>query len=93
MTTRRPALRLELRRDSTLLAWRALARDGADLPESRRAARAAIYQISIGQTFDVEISSDTPGDLHLDVRLGGNLPTHPVFATLPIRVVVETGGR
>lgn len=93
MTTRRPALRLELRRDSGLFAWRELARDGADFPESRRAARAAVYQISIGQTFDVEIMSDTPGDLHLDVRLGGNLPMHPVFATLPIRIVGETSGR
>jgi FtsP/CotA-like multicopper oxidase with cupredoxin domain len=93
MTTRRPALRLELRGDSTLLPWRELARDGADFPESRRAARAAVYQISIGQTFDVEIMSNTSGDLHLDVRLGGNLPMHPVFATLPIRVVRETGGR
>ena len=87
MTTRRPALRLELRRDTTLLAWRELAKDGNDFSEARRAPRRAMHQISIGETFDVEITPDTPGNLRLEVRLGSALPEHPVFATLPLKVV------
>jgi FtsP/CotA-like multicopper oxidase with cupredoxin domain len=86
MTTRRPALRVELRRDSTLLAWRELAKDGASLPEPRRRARPAVHQISVGETFDVEVTPDAPGDLRLDVVLGGVATAHPVLGTLPIRV-------
>ena len=89
MTTRRPALRLELRRDTTLLAWRELAKDGADLPAARRVGRPAVHQISIGETYDVEITPELVGDEQLEVILGGKISTHPVLATLPIRVVRE----
>jgi hypothetical protein len=89
-TTRRPALRLELRRggeDTTLLAWRELAKDGADLPAARRGARTAVRQISIGETVDVEFTPEAAGDLALAVVLGGRLTGRPVLGTLPIRAV------
>jgi FtsP/CotA-like multicopper oxidase with cupredoxin domain len=87
MTTRRPALKLDLRRDSALVAWTPLAKDGADLPEPRRIQRAVSAPISIGETLDFTITPETPGDLHLDVVLGGGTAFHPVLASLPIRVV------
>jgi FtsP/CotA-like multicopper oxidase with cupredoxin domain len=89
MTTRRPALRLDLRRDTALVAWTPLAKDGAELPEVRRITRAVTSQISIGETLDFAITPDTPGELRLDVVLGGNTPFHPVLASLPIRVVSD----
>ena len=93
MTTRRPSILVELRRDTTLLTWRELARDGADLPDSRRVPQAARRVISIGQTMDMEIAPDQPGDLRLEIRVGGKFPTHPLLAVLPLRVVREENSR
>ena len=87
MTTRRPALRLELRRDTTLLTWRELAKDAVEVTEARRATRQAVRQISVGETFDFEIVPESEGDLRLDVRLGGKVTEHPLFASLPIHVL------
>jgi FtsP/CotA-like multicopper oxidase with cupredoxin domain len=94
MTTRRPALRLELRRDTTLLAWQPIAKDGADLPSGRRVERPSSQPISIGETLDVVFTPRAPGDVRLDVVLGGvALTVHPVLASLPIRVVADPGLR
>jgi manganese oxidase len=87
MTVRRPALRVELRRDTTLLAWRTVAKDGADLPAARQVVVPARRTIAIGQTFDVELTPATPGELWLEVRIGGRFSDHPILAVLP--VVVE----
>ena len=93
MTTRRPALRLDLRRDTALVAWIPLAKDGATLPDARRIPRAVSSQISIGETLDFAITPDAPGTFHLDVVLGGNILVHPMLASLPIRVVGEAKRR
>lgn len=87
MTTRRPAIRVELRRDSTLLAWRNVAKDGADLPSSRQVAGVARHDISIGETFDIEVTPDAVGDMRLDMRIGGRFINGPILGVLPIRVV------
>jgi FtsP/CotA-like multicopper oxidase with cupredoxin domain len=91
ITTRRPALRLELRHDTTLVAWQPVAKDGADLPSVRRVVRAASQPISIGETLDLVFTPDVPGDLRLDVVLAGVATlVHPVMASLPIRVVGDS---
>jgi FtsP/CotA-like multicopper oxidase with cupredoxin domain len=89
MTLRRPTLRIELLRDTTLLRWRPLAKDGADLPTDRRVVGPALHArgISIGETYDVEVTPDRPGELQLAVSIGGRLPVHPRMATLPVHVV------
>jgi FtsP/CotA-like multicopper oxidase with cupredoxin domain len=89
MTLRRPTLRLELLRDTTLLRWRPLAKDGADLPAAGRVLGPAIHArgISIGETYDVALTPDRPGDLRLVVSVGGPTPVHPLLGTLPVRVV------
>jgi hypothetical protein len=82
MTTRRPRARAELRRDSTLVTWRPLAKDGADLPMAFRGAIPARTPISIGETMDFEFLPTVGGDWRLEVRgLDGAL-----LGTLPIRV-------
>lgn len=41
-----------LRRDSTLVRWRPLARDGADLPAALTAPRPAQFRLQVGETAD-----------------------------------------
>ena len=83
MTTRRPRIRAELWHDSTLVMWRPLAKDGADLPARFQAATPARAPISIGETGDFEFLPSAGGDWHLIVR--ARIGT--VLNTLPIRVV------
>ena len=68
ITTARPGLRVSLREDGALARWRVLARDGADLPEHKRMLRDADTPITIGQTFDVEITPTKPGVMQLVAR-------------------------
>jgi FtsP/CotA-like multicopper oxidase with cupredoxin domain len=71
MSARRAAVFVELRRDSTRLAWTPLAKDGADLPPAFRRPVPARHQLGIGETLDVEVTADTRGGrLALLVMLG-----------------------
>jgi hypothetical protein len=63
---------MELRRDTTLLTWRALAKDGSELPAARQLARPARQQISIGETYDFEFTPAV-GLYRLEARTGGGL--------------------
>ena len=87
ITIGRPGMRVELHRnsdrDSTLVDWRMLARDGADLPPQRRLKQPAIFPLSIGQTFDVEITPATTDPLRLHVRTAVGVP----LGAIDIRVV------
>jgi len=65
ITTARPGLRVELQRDTSVVAWRQLARDGAELPERRKIARPAKQPLTIGQTMDFELTPREPGDMRL----------------------------
>jgi FtsP/CotA-like multicopper oxidase with cupredoxin domain len=46
--------RFAIRRDSTVMRWRALARDGADLPSAQATLRPANQYVGVGETFDFE---------------------------------------
>ena len=46
--------RFAIRRDSTVMRWRAVARDGADLPPARAILRPANQYVGVGETFDFE---------------------------------------
>jgi FtsP/CotA-like multicopper oxidase with cupredoxin domain len=80
ITTARPGLRVELRRDSALSEWRLLAKDGADLPAGRHGSRPAVSALSIGETLDAEVLSP-PGALRLDVltSAGARLASIPIL--------------
>lgn len=45
--------------------WRALAKDGADLPPSRAAVQEAVQMVSVGETYDFEFAPQAPGDYKL----------------------------
>ncbi len=85
MTLRRPGIRIELWRDTTMLQWRLLAKDGADLPAPLQVARPARSGISIGETSDYEIVPLAGGNSRLEIRAVNNA----LLATLPLAVVAE----
>jgi FtsP/CotA-like multicopper oxidase with cupredoxin domain len=83
VTLRRPGARIEVWRDSTVLQWRPLAKDGADLPASMQGTRAARTSISIGETLDYEIVLSPGTNTRLEFRgRDGSL-----LARMPITVV------
>ena len=61
--------RFAIRRDSSLVRWRAVARDGADLPPSQATLRPAHQYVGVGETFDFEWIPE-PGEYSLTA---GNL--------------------
>lgn len=82
ITTGRPGIRLELKQDTTLMTWRPIAKDGADLPVPARGVRPARQALSIGETMDVEFFPTFVGEYVVEVRTAlGTL-----LGTLPIRV-------
>jgi FtsP/CotA-like multicopper oxidase with cupredoxin domain len=81
ITIARPSIRVELRRDTTLLMWRALAKDGRELPAARQLARPARQQISIGETYDFELTPAAAGAYRLEVRTGNGV----LIAVMPLR--------
>ena len=87
MTVRRPRLLLQLMRGPTELPWHPVAKDALPVA-SNRAADAGLRQIAIGETLDVLIAPESPGELRLDVRIGGPPDSpHPLLGSMPIRVV------
>jgi FtsP/CotA-like multicopper oxidase with cupredoxin domain len=48
-------MRLQLRRDTSVVAWRRLALDGAALPPAQANVSPATHRIAVGQTADFEI--------------------------------------
>lgn len=51
-----------VRRDSTILTWRLLAKDGADLPPRLTVVGPARKRIAVGETFDAEFTPPAPGE-------------------------------
>jgi hypothetical protein len=85
ITAARPGLQLALMQDTTVMAWRPVAKDGADLPAARRVIRPAVQPLSIGETMDVELFTTAPGDYVLEARtaLGSPLGRLPIRVTQP----------
>jgi hypothetical protein len=81
--TARPDSSLMNLRDTMLVQWRRLAKDGADLPERDRTLRPAQQVVSIGETHDIEFQPLERGELRIEVRppSAGRL-----FVRVPVRV-------
>jgi FtsP/CotA-like multicopper oxidase with cupredoxin domain len=62
-----------LRQDSTLMKWRPLAKDGADLPPAVRVDRTALQPVSTGETFDAEWTPPAPGSYMLTAMNSGRV--------------------
>jgi FtsP/CotA-like multicopper oxidase with cupredoxin domain len=71
-------------RDTLVVQWRPVAKDGADLPEAARAPRAARQIISMGETYDYELVPRVAGPLRIEVRAAG--PRGALLARVPVRV-------
>jgi FtsP/CotA-like multicopper oxidase with cupredoxin domain len=57
--------------DSATLTWQAHAKDGADLPASRRTSGAAFVILGVGETYDFLWTPDKPMHVIMDVRVAG----------------------
>ena len=52
------------------VAWKPIAKDGADLPPPQRVSRDAHQLVSVGETYDFEIQPKAAQRLWLEVRMG-----------------------
>jgi FtsP/CotA-like multicopper oxidase with cupredoxin domain len=78
----RPSMRLAIKQGDQTLTWRALAKDGWDLPAARAVTGPALQQLGNGETYDFEFVPAAAGELLLEVTAANGL----VLATMPIRV-------
>jgi manganese oxidase len=60
-------LRVRLTSDDKPVQWRIIAKDGADLPAAQLKFSRADMPITVGETYDVEYQSDTPGVANLQI--------------------------
>ncbi|HET9332343.1 MAG TPA: multicopper oxidase domain-containing protein [Gemmatimonadota bacterium] len=60
--------RIRLVRDGFPVFWRAVAKDGADLPRSQRRVDLADRVVSVGETMDFEFRPTEPGEYRLEAR-------------------------
>jgi manganese oxidase len=72
---------LTLLSDTTPVRWRALAKDGADLPAALATERPARQLVSVGETYDFEVTLKEARQLRLEL-LDGKV----VLARLPVEV-------
>jgi FtsP/CotA-like multicopper oxidase with cupredoxin domain len=80
--TYRPSMRMRAIRDSTLLTWRALAKDGMDLPPDQATVGPSVIQMGNGETYDFEFVPTTAGDIRIEVTSGvGDL-----LVSMPVHV-------
>jgi FtsP/CotA-like multicopper oxidase with cupredoxin domain len=76
-------LKVRLLRDSTLQTWRPVAKDGADLPQSRAVEQPAEVTFGAGETMDVEIRRMQPEQLTLEVT---RVAPNPRVFRIPVTV-------
>jgi FtsP/CotA-like multicopper oxidase with cupredoxin domain len=58
-------VKTSLMSEDHLVKWRAIAKDGADLPPQQAISQDAVRVISVGETYDYEFASPAPGDYEL----------------------------
>ena len=80
--TYRPSMIVRLLRDSTLMTWRPVAKDGMDLPPERATMRPARQQMGNGETYDFEVVPVSGGDLRLVI----NAVAGALLASMVVRV-------
>jgi FtsP/CotA-like multicopper oxidase with cupredoxin domain len=82
-----PYVLVTIKRDTTLVRWRALAKDGADLPPARATERPAVVRINVGETYDFEFDAREPGEyvMSMDQLLRFGKPPVP----RPQRIIVR----
>lgn len=80
--TYRPSMRMRVIRDSKLLTWRGLAKDGMDLPADQSIVGPSTIQMGNGETYDFEFVPTAAGELRIEVTNGvGDL-----LVSMPVHV-------
>jgi FtsP/CotA-like multicopper oxidase with cupredoxin domain len=69
--------------DTSLLEWRAHAKDGADLPASLRVESPAVLTFGVGETYDFLFTPERAGNIILHLKSAG---PEPLDMRMPIRV-------
>src|SRR5438874_77635 len=82
MTPNNGGLQVSLLAGASPLRWRALAKDGADLPPAQGIEQEARQVVSVGETYDFEFQPVAPGDLRLEVLR----PFNRTFAVAEVQV-------
>jgi FtsP/CotA-like multicopper oxidase with cupredoxin domain len=67
ITPHDPLLTVSLLAGSSPVTWRAIAKDGADLPVSQATERPARQTVSVGETYDFEFKPGSATELRLEV--------------------------
>ncbi len=80
--TARPSMRMRLLRDTTLLEWRGLAKDGMELPADQALTRPSEVQMGNGETYDFDFVPTAAGDLRIDITNNVGV----LLVSMPIRV-------
>ncbi len=80
--TSRPSMIVRVLQDSVPVTWRAVAKDGMDLPADQATVRPAVQQFGNGETYDFEFASPSPRDLTLTVRSSAGA----LLVSMPINV-------
>ena len=80
--TFRPSMIMKVMRDSSLMTWRALAKDGMPLPTDQSTVRPSAVQMGNGETYDFEFQPTVAEDLRIEVTAANGT----VLARRPIRV-------
>lgn len=74
----RHSMWVRVRRDSSLVSWRAVAKDGFALPTAQARVGASAARITSGETADFELTPDTPGKLTLEIGMPAPGSTDPL---------------
>ena len=83
ITVANPGIIVQFMRAGAPIQWRAVAKDGFDLPDRQATSRPARQPASNGEIFDFEVTPDGPGDMTFEVRSGAGV----LLVALPVRVV------
>lgn len=82
--TARPDSMARGNRDTLVVRWVPIAKDGFDLPTAAQLPRSARQIVAIGETYDFTYTPERPGLLRLEVRTTG--APYNLIARVPIRI-------
>jgi FtsP/CotA-like multicopper oxidase with cupredoxin domain len=78
----RPSMIMRLVTDAAPVSWRAIAKDGMDLPPDQATVRPAVQQMGNGETYDFELIPTTHANLRFTIESGAGV----LLGEMPIRV-------
>ena len=73
-------------RDTSLVTWRPIARDGFTLPANQTAARPSFATVASGETADFELAPNVPGEWRVEFGTRNRAGVVAVQGTVLLRV-------